>query len=213
MIFEHNMVGTSKIKVTQPSAIRTQLERFMPLRAVNEVAKLLQQHPIHLAITMPRKNILGAFYPVPQSDKRNKIRINGDLNSFEFLATFLHEYAHLICRKKYGDAVATHGKEWKKLYEQVALPFLRQGIFPEDVTRLYYHYFSSRRLNDAYDVALNQALKKCPSRSAKQPTVTPSIAAKVSAVPLRNPTVATTPKQPTTTNGKNKEQQLVLPLW
>jgi len=59
--------------------------------------------------------------------------VNGNLNAFAFLITLLHELAHLVAFERFGNRIASHGKEWKLVYGEILQQFLSLHIFPEDI--------------------------------------------------------------------------------
>ena len=62
-----------------------------------------------------------------------KITINNDLNPYQTLITTVHEIAHAFVYKKFGSKVKAHGKEWKEMYKNLMLNFLKPNIFPSDI--------------------------------------------------------------------------------
>lgn len=82
---------------------------------------------LDLKIVEPRRTRRGD-YVFKNEVGRHRITINWNLSRHNFLVTFLHEYAHLIARSRYGDHIAPHGKEWKRVFREVAKPFLDSGL-------------------------------------------------------------------------------------
>jgi len=109
------------------------LTRYIPGPAVEEVVTLLMSHTIELRITRPRTSILGDYRPPHQKINFHRISINGDLNPYAFLITFLHEFAHLDAHIKHGHKILPHGIEWKKSYVDHLSSFLIPEIFPQDI--------------------------------------------------------------------------------
>src|SRR5690242_11741936 len=85
---------------------------FVPEEATGIVARWIDDYKIALTITPSRKSVFGD-YRWPQQGKGHRISINGDLNQYAFLITFVHEMAHLTSWEKYRNTVSSHGKEWK----------------------------------------------------------------------------------------------------
>ena len=92
-----------------------QLNDFLPPGTYKAVSEYLHFYKIHLTITRQRKSILGD-YRHQTASRNHRISINGNLNSFAFLITLLHEIAHLLAFEEYGKKIASHGKEWKLVY-------------------------------------------------------------------------------------------------
>jgi hypothetical protein len=110
------------------------LEEFLPVGSFFLVQPFLIQYNVHLTITRSRKTILGD-YRNAIAGKSHRITVNGNLNRFSFLITLLHELAHLITYIRYGNAVASHGKEWKSHFADLLQQFLKADLFPLDVKK------------------------------------------------------------------------------
>lgn len=109
-----------------------QLSDFLPAGTFPAVSAYLHTYKIHLTITRQRKSILGD-YRHQTASRNHRISINGNLNSFSFLITLLHEIAHLLAFEQYRKKIASHGKEWKLVYSGLLKQFLEQKIFAEDI--------------------------------------------------------------------------------
>jgi len=108
------------------------LARFLPPHTYEPVAAYLQQYHVHLTVTRSRKSVLGD-YRHRHRDQNHRISVNGDLNPYAFLITLLHELAHLLTFEQYGNRVAPHGAEWKRLFGQLLARFIEQNVFPDDI--------------------------------------------------------------------------------
>ncbi|HAD34265.1 MAG TPA: hypothetical protein DCF44_07170 [Chitinophagaceae bacterium] len=42
--------------------------------------------------------------------------VNGNLNSYHFLITLLHEIAHMLVWEQFRNRVKPHGLEWKHVF-------------------------------------------------------------------------------------------------
>ena len=93
---------------------------------------MLQEYHIHLKITRSRRSRLGT-YIAPYQRNYHTITINGDLNKYEFLEVFLHEYAHLLVRINYSYYTQPHGIEWKNCCRDLFHYFIRKNLFPHDI--------------------------------------------------------------------------------
>jgi len=109
------------------------LNSFLPAGSYDLVMRYLLQFKVHLTITRERKSILGD-YRFAINGKNHRISVNGNLNPYAFLITLLHELAHLVAFLKYGNHIASHGKEWKLTYGEILHEFLQLGILPSDIT-------------------------------------------------------------------------------
>lgn len=108
------------------------LRKYLPDGSFERVVYYLNFYKIHFTITLKRHTVLGDYrHPVPGGNHR--ISVNGDLNQYEFLITFLHELAHLITFEKFGARVQPHGREWKQQYGLLLQEFIAFSIFPDEV--------------------------------------------------------------------------------
>lgn len=110
----------------------TTLDAYLPPGSYHVVMQYLRHYKVHLTITRERRSVLGD-YRFAVHGKNHRISVNGNLNSFAFLITLLHELAHLIAFEKYGNRIASHGREWKLVYGEMLQQFLLLNLFPADI--------------------------------------------------------------------------------
>lgn len=110
------------------------LNDFLPPGAFEHVVQLINQYKVHLTVTKARKSVLGDYRHAGMG-MNHKISVNGNLNSYEFLITLLHELAHLLCFEQYKNRVEAHGKEWKGIYGQLLAQFIQLQLFPDDIRK------------------------------------------------------------------------------
>ena len=108
------------------------LQDFLPPNTYDAVLAYLQHYHVHLTVARDRKSILGD-YRHRTHGKNHRISVNGNLNKFAFLITLIHELAHLLTFEEYGNRVASHGKEWKKIFGQLLAVFIEHDVFPADI--------------------------------------------------------------------------------
>lgn len=108
------------------------LKNFIPPGAYEPVSQYLFQYKVHLTITRARESVLGD-YRNAMNGSNHRISVNGNLNSFAFLITLLHELAHLLAFQQYGHRIADHGREWKQVFRQILTQFINHKIFPADI--------------------------------------------------------------------------------
>jgi len=90
---------------------------------------------------------------------RHSIRL-GNLNTFSFLITLLHELAHLVTFEKYGNRVQAHGKEWKIIFGQFLQQFLIKNIFPSDIEKELIQSLKNPAASSCAEDALLRVLRK-----------------------------------------------------
>ena len=110
------------------------LNTYLPEGAFEPVIQLINHYKVHLTVTRERKSVLGDYRHAAMG-ANHKISVNGNLNKYEFLITFLHELAHLLTFEKFSNRVEAHGKEWKHEYGKILAQFLLKKIFPTDIEK------------------------------------------------------------------------------
>ncbi len=108
------------------------LQKYLPAEFVDNVVDLILKHPLEFSIVRPRSTKLGDFRYGPGL-KRPKITINGNLNSYSFLITTIHELAHYFAHLEYGGRIKAHGKEWQLTYQKLIYPTIESGHLPKDI--------------------------------------------------------------------------------
>jgi len=108
------------------------LRRWIPGEAAPLILEYLNHYHVHLTITRERKSVLGDYRHATRTSN-HRISVNGNLNHYSFLITLIHELAHLVTFMEYGNAVQSHGKEWKAIYRKVLEEFIRLAVFPKDI--------------------------------------------------------------------------------
>jgi len=109
-----------------------QLQDYLPPGTYEAVLGYLRQYKVHLTVARERKSILGDYRHRTHRDN-HRISVNGNLNSYSFLITLLHELAHLLTFEQFGNKVLAHGREWKAIYAKILAQFLEHKIFPADI--------------------------------------------------------------------------------
>ncbi|MES1219288.1 MAG: SprT-like domain-containing protein [Bacteroidota bacterium] len=110
------------------------LQQYLPPGTFEPVVQYLNHFKVHLTVARERKSILGDYrHRTPQSNHR--ISVNGNLNTYSFLITLLHELAHLLTFEQHGNRVQAHGMEWKKIYGQLLDQFVKNKMFPADIEK------------------------------------------------------------------------------
>src|SRR5215218_5990720 len=110
----------------------TSLQHFLPPNTYAAVIGYLHQYKVHLTIARERRSILGDYrHRTPH--QAHRISVNGNLNSYAFLITLLHELAHLLTFEKWGNRVQSHGQEWKQIFGQLLAQFIQHKTFPADI--------------------------------------------------------------------------------
>jgi SprT protein len=136
------------------------LANYLPENSLDYVLPIILEHKVHLTITRPRQSKLGDYRLPVRPYENHKITINGNLNTYEFLITLLHEIAHMLCFIGHGRHVAPHGIEWQKTYSTLLLPAVEKKFFPEDVTKELLKTVKAPAASCQGELSLMRVLKK-----------------------------------------------------
>lgn len=141
------------------------LEQYIPHQSVEMVKILLRHDGLQLKITKERKTRHGDYKLLPNGN--HQITINSNLNPYRFLITLIHEIAHYETYKKYGRLVKPHGKEWKRTFQHLMLPFINPDIFPIPILPLLARHFKNPKASTDTDLQLGLALKQFDENKEK----------------------------------------------
>ena len=134
------------------------LKDFIPNTALDQVSKLLLQDNLVVKIKKERKTRHGDYRRLPNG--KHQITINSNLNPYRFLITLVHEIAHFEAYTTYGKLIKPHGPEWKSIFQQLMLPFIRPEVFPNDVLPLLAMHFKNPKASSDSDPVLSLKLKQ-----------------------------------------------------
>ena len=141
----------------------TTLEQYLPPHTYDAVLAYLQHYKVHLTVARERKSILGD-YRHRTGVQNHRISVNGNLNSYAFLITLLHELAHLLAFEQYGNRIASHGREWKHVFGELLARFISQGIFPEDIKKALLQSLHNPAASSCADEVLLRTLRNYDER-------------------------------------------------
>jgi len=132
------------------------LNDYLPEKAVPRIREMREQYSFDLKIVKKRVTKHGDFRKLPNG--RFQITINENLNPYQFLLTLVHEIAHYVTHQNFG-RVQAHGKEWKKTFQHLMLPFVHPGIYPPEILPLLANYLIRPKASSDSDSKLSLALK------------------------------------------------------
>ncbi|OOG69452.1 SprT-like domain-containing protein [Algoriphagus sp. A40] len=139
--------------------LRKIFEKHLPLPAVAYCLDLWQKIPFSFKVQKPRITKLGDFR-YRKDRKIQTITINSDLNSYQFLLTYIHEVAHLHAFEKYGFGLSPHGNEWKKEFQTLIGPVLNDDVFPRDILIPLRHHMQNPSASSSRDLFLMKEMSK-----------------------------------------------------
>ena len=91
---------------------RELIRKYVPEKSVNYCVDTWVSNPFSFKVTRKRTSKIGDYRFNPKSGN-HEITVNGNLNKYAFLMTFLHEVAHLIQQVKHQNNKPPHGRVWK----------------------------------------------------------------------------------------------------
>lgn len=135
------------------------LSRYVPEASMPILKNWFTQTPFILNITKKRTTKLGDFRG-EVGKQLCKISVNQNLNTYSFLITLTHEFAHLLVWNKYKNKVNPHGKEWKNTFTELLIVLLENKVFPDDLTPMVVKHAKQPKASSQADVQLTKALNK-----------------------------------------------------
>ena len=141
------------------------VDNFVPIASLPLVLKYLKDWEVNLVITRERITKHGDFKAMPNG--RHQITVNQMQNPYRFLITTIHEIAHLVTYKDFGQGIKPHGREWKQTYRKIMLPFLKVEIFPDELLKVLKLHFRDPKASSDTDSQLALTLNKFDPQNEK----------------------------------------------
>ncbi|MEM7163100.1 MAG: SprT-like domain-containing protein [Bacteroidota bacterium] len=139
------------------SILAQKIDPYVPDGIALQLAEMIVNERVVVRITRPRLTKMGDYRP-PYKKESHRISINGDLNPFAFLVTFLHEFAHLYTWKIQHNLEHPHGKLWKSEFRKLLLKHVQ--VFPQDIQDALQSYIANPKASSCTDENLTRALSK-----------------------------------------------------
>ena len=134
------------------------IRRYVPENALYYCINTWKKHPFSFKVTRKRRSKVGD-YRFNRATGNHEITVNGNLNPYAFLITYLHEVAHLYHYKKYGNNQPPHGRIWKKIFRELMDPVLQQNIFPPDILQQLTLHMNNPKASSQSDPVLAKLLR------------------------------------------------------
>ena len=134
------------------------LKDFLPEQAIPHVSELLKHDHLVIKIKNERKTRHGDYRKLPNN--KHQITINANLNPYRFLITLIHEIAHFEAYQNHSRFIKPHGKEWKRTFQHLMLPFINPQIFPDHLLPLLAEHFKNPKASSDSDATLALELKQ-----------------------------------------------------
>ena len=151
-----------------------QLSKYIPEAAAPIISAWINDTGCRFRISRSRRTKLGD-YTAPFRGDTHKISINHDLNTYAFLITTIHEFAHLKTWQQHKNKVKPHGAEWKFNYRELMQPFLKLAIFPKDIQEAIMRYMENPAASSCTDLNLHRILRRYDETSDADSTTIEAI--------------------------------------
>ena len=149
------------------------LERYFPAAAVPMVAEAYSNSRFQLRFNRPRNSKLGDFRPPRTPNGICCITLNGDLNPYQMLVTFVHEFAHYAVYMLYPKKrLEPHGAVWQLTFAQLLQPYLKPEIFPPDVLEALKQHLHHIKASSTADHNLAKVMKRYDTNPTGEQTLT-----------------------------------------
>ena len=135
------------------------LEKYLPPDAAPLIGRWIDYFKCEFKISRNRGSKFGD-YRSPYGGKGHRISVNYDLNSYAFLVTTVHEFAHLHTWNEHKQKAKPHGTEWKANFKKMMQPFFEKDIFPSDVKDAITSYLNNPAASSCSDLNLYRSLRK-----------------------------------------------------
>jgi hypothetical protein len=131
----------------------------IPAKSLPYCQVLLEKYRFKFILKRSRLTKLGDF-KVNRASGQYTISVNRDLNSYQFLITFIHELAHLKVAEDHPCSVKSHGIEWKNSFKELLKPLLNETIFPQPLLAILSKHMVNPKAAAGSDPKLWNALKE-----------------------------------------------------
>lgn len=138
----------NKKKALKKSIDQQLLAGQVPQAAASYCVGLWREHGFTLRIKGDRKTKLGDFR-VDRTGAKVSVSVNGTLNPYAFLLTYLHEVAHLLTWQQHKASVKPHGPEWQQNFRLLMAPLLTKEVFPLALLKVLEKYMQAPAASSA----------------------------------------------------------------
>lgn len=135
------------------------LDRYLPSGAAPVILRWIDYFQCEFKISRSRNSKYGDYRP-PHNGRPHRISVNNNLNSYAFLVTAVHEFAHLLTWNEHKHKAKPHGGEWKSNFKRMMVPFFERNIFPDDVNSAIIRYLENPAASSCTDIHLYKTLKR-----------------------------------------------------
>jgi len=124
------------------------------------IEKFTRGLTLKIRVTKERESKFGDYLQ-SVNGKPQRITVNGNLDKFSFLITFLHELAHLKAFEIYGKKIKAHGKEWKSEFVKIIIDSLNNELFPAEIANIIKEqYVNKKKLSYSSRIKISDSINK-----------------------------------------------------
>lgn len=134
------------------------IKNHVPEDSLPILSKWFHQRPFVLTLSKKRNSKYGDFR-ITSRKELPKISVNSNLNSYAFLITLTHEFAHLLVWHNHKHKAKAHGIEWKNEFSMLMAVLLSKNIFPDHLAQVLELHIKNPPASSARDVQLVKELK------------------------------------------------------
>ncbi len=138
---------------------RELIVKYVPEKSVDYCVDKWDENPFSFKVTRHRTSKIGD-YRYNKKNRNHEITVNGNLNQYAFLITFLHEVAHLKQYLDHGNNHPPHGLEWKKIFQDIMEPVMNNMIFPDNVLVQLKKHMKNPKASSQSDASLSKLLRQ-----------------------------------------------------
>lgn len=138
---------------------RELIQKYVPEDSANYCVRIWDEYPFSFKVTRQRTSKIGD-YRYNKNSRNHEITVNGNLNRYAFLITFLHEVAHLKQYLAHGNNRPPHGMAWKKIFQDIMEPVLNSTIFPDNVLVQLKIHMKNPKASSQSDTKLSRVLRQ-----------------------------------------------------
>jgi hypothetical protein len=135
------------------------ISKYVPPPSLDYCIALWDKYRFGFKVTRNRRSKLGD-YRFHRIKKQHIVTVNGSMNPYGFLITYIHEIAHLAHYELKGNNSPPHGKIWKNLFIELMEPVMIPEIFPEDLLYRLKKHMKNPKASSYSDIHLARAIKK-----------------------------------------------------
>ena len=143
------------------------LTKYFPKGAYHPLKETIDSFTFSFKVTPDRVSKLGDFRV--KQGQTPLITVNGSLNPYAFLITFLHELAHLAVYNQVGRHQKPHGIEWKNQFQEYLLLSIKHELFPEELLPHILIFTNNPKASTSASPSLMKALAKFDKNTNSQP--------------------------------------------